>query len=131
MRQFYPVFYTKIIFCSCCYIKSNFKTTETYKDFFGEKAVRSPGKRGNVTLIHPMIYKPQIFTNVVLPCLVDKYVITFKIFGVRAWSDLMGLLQHLAISDRFAKQTPVPTRNIFLVVPTNNSPHKFQFLNFP
>ena len=38
---------------SCCYIKENF---ETYQNFFGKMAVRSPGKRGNVTLIHQNIW---------------------------------------------------------------------------
>ena len=46
-------------------------------------AVRSPDKRDNVPLIHPMSYKPQIFTNVVLQCLVDKDVITYQ----NIWSE--------------------------------------------
>ena len=76
MRQFYINFYTKNIFSSCCYIEENSKNNETYQKFFGEGAVRSPGKRGNVSLIHLMSNKPQIFTNAVLQCLVDKYLIT-------------------------------------------------------
>ena len=46
--------------------------------FFGERAVRSPGKRDNMTLIYLMKYKPQIFTSVVLQCSVDKYAITYQ-----------------------------------------------------
>ena len=78
MHQFYIIFYTKNIFSSCWYIEENFKNNEIYQKFFGESAVRLPGKRGNVPLIHPMSYKPQIFTNVVLQCLVDKDVITYQ-----------------------------------------------------
>ena len=85
MRQFYTSFYTKNIFSSCCYIEENFKNNETYQTFFGERAVRSPGKRGNVPLIQPMSYKPQIFTNVVLQCLVNKYMIAYQ----NIWSERM------------------------------------------
>ena len=70
------IFNTKNIFSSCCYIKENFKNNETYQTFFGERAVRSPGKRVNVTSIHPMSYKPQILTDAALQCLLDRYVIT-------------------------------------------------------
>ena len=38
---------------------------------------RPPGKQGNVTLIHPMSYKPKLFIDEILQCLVDKYQITF------------------------------------------------------
>ena len=78
VRQFYTIFCTKNIFSSWCYIEENFKNNEIYQKFFGEKAVRSPGKQGIVPLIHPMSYKPKIFTNVVLQCLVDKYMITYQ-----------------------------------------------------
>ena len=33
---------------------------------------------GNVTLIHPMCYKSQIFTDEVLQCVFDKYVVTYR-----------------------------------------------------
>ena len=46
--------------------------------FSGERAVRFPGKRDDVTLTHPMKYKPQIFKSVVLQCSVDKYAITYQ-----------------------------------------------------
>ena len=46
--------------------------------FLGESAVRSPGKQGNLTLIHPISYKPQIFTNLTSQYLVDKYMITYQ-----------------------------------------------------
>ena len=63
--------------------KENFKNKKTYQKFFGERAVRPPGKRGHVPLIHSMSYKPQIFTNVVLQCLVDRDVITYQ----NIWSE--------------------------------------------
>ena len=44
----------------------------------GERLVRPTGKRDNVTLIHPMSYKPQFFIDEVLQCLVDKYQITYQ-----------------------------------------------------
>ena len=47
-------FLHKNVFSSWSYIKENFKNNETYQHFCGERAVRSPGKRGNVILIHPM-----------------------------------------------------------------------------
>ena len=54
--------------------------------FFGERTVRSPGKRDNMTLIYLMKYnKPQIFTSVVLQCSVDKYAITYQ----NIWSERM------------------------------------------
>ena len=40
--------------------------------------VRSPGKRGNVTLIHPMSRKSQILKDEVLQRSADKYVITYQ-----------------------------------------------------
>ena len=40
--------------------------------------MRHPRKRGNVTLIHPMRYKPQFLVDEVLQCLVDKYQITYQ-----------------------------------------------------
>ena len=62
------------------------------KIFKGETGVRSPRKRGNVILIHPMRYKSQIVKYVVLQCLLDKYVITYQ----NIWGDgvlrAMGLL---------------------------------------
>ena len=52
-----------------------------FTKIFRGRAVRSPGKQGNVTLIHPMCYKPQTFTDAVLQCLVEKYVITYQIIS--------------------------------------------------
>ena len=57
-------------------MKENFKIIEVYQKIFEERAVRPPGKRGNVTLIHPIRYKPQIFTNEVSQWVFDKFVIT-------------------------------------------------------
>ena len=59
-------------------MKENFKNNKAYQNFYGERAVRPPGKRGNMTLIHLMHYKPQIFTDEVLQCVFDKYVITYQ-----------------------------------------------------
>ena len=53
------------------------KINEAYQNCYGERGDRSPGNRGNVTLIHPMSYKLKLLTDVVLQCLVEKYVITF------------------------------------------------------
>ena len=53
------------------------------KIFLGERAGRPPGKRGNVTLIYPMRYKPQVFIDEVLQRLVDKYQITYQ----NIWSE--------------------------------------------
>ena len=57
--------------------------------FFGERAVRSLGKSGNVALIHPMSCKSQISTNAVLQCLIDKYVTTYQ----SIWSEGVVRLQ--------------------------------------
>ena len=49
---------------------------------YEERAVRTPGKQDNVTLIHPMSYKCQFFIDEVLQCLADKFQITYQnIFG--------------------------------------------------
>ena len=53
--------------------------------FFGERTVRSPDKRDNLTLIYFMKYKPKIFTNVTLQCSVDKCAITYQ----NIWSERM------------------------------------------
>ena len=53
------------------------KINEAYQNCYGEREDRSPGNRDNVTLIHPMSYKLKLLTDVVLQCLVEKYVITF------------------------------------------------------
>ena len=50
------------------------------KNFRGKRTVRPPGKWGNVTLIHAMHYKPQIFTDEGLQYVFDKCVILAKIF---------------------------------------------------
>ena len=42
------------------------------KIYLGERAVRFPGKRGNVTFIHPMSCKLQVFIDEVLQGLVDQ-----------------------------------------------------------
>ena len=68
MRQFYTIFYTKNIFSNCGYMKKHFKNNEAYHKFQEERAVRPTRKRGIVTLIHPMHYKPQIFSDEVLQC---------------------------------------------------------------
>ena len=78
MHQFYTILHTKCSFNACCYIKDNFKNNKACQKFLGEGAVRSLSKPGNVTLIHPMNYKPQIFAIAVLQCLVDKHAITYK-----------------------------------------------------
>ena len=44
----------------------------------GERAVRSPRKWGNVTLIHHMRYRPQIFTDEVIQYVFDKDIITYQ-----------------------------------------------------
>ena len=54
------------------------KNYETYQNFQGERAVTPSGKWSDVTLIDPMHYKPQIFTDEVLQCVFDKYVITYQ-----------------------------------------------------
>ena len=59
-------------------MKENFKNNEAHQNFQGERAVRSPGKRGNVSLIHLMCYKSQIFTDEALQCVFDKYVIAYQ-----------------------------------------------------
>ena len=59
-------------------MKENFKNNETYQNFRGERAVGPPGKWGNVTLIYPMRCRSQIFTDEVLQCVFDKYVITYQ-----------------------------------------------------
>ena len=51
--------------------------------FLRGKGSQIPGKRGNVTLIHPMSYKPQFSIDEVLQCLVDKYQITYSIIWGR------------------------------------------------
>ena len=59
MHQHYTIFFIqKHVFNSCYYIKENFKNNEAYQNFFKERAVKSLGKWGNVTLIYPMSYKP-------------------------------------------------------------------------
>ena len=83
LDQFYTIFNAKNIFSSCCYTKENFKINETCQNGLRERPVRPPGRWSNLALIHPMSYKPKIFINVVLQCLVDKYVITYQ----NIWSD--------------------------------------------
>ena len=56
-------------------MKENFKNNEVCQIFFWETTVRNPGKKGNMALIHPMGYKPQILTDDVLQFVFDKYVI--------------------------------------------------------
>ena len=57
-------------------MKENLKSNEAYQNLFGERTVRPPGKQNNVALIHSMSYKLQIFTNELLECVFDKYIIT-------------------------------------------------------
>ena len=54
------------------------KNYETYQNCLEERAVRTPGKWGNVTLIHRMSYELKFFIDEVLQCLVDKYQITYQ-----------------------------------------------------
>ena len=70
-------------------MKENIKNNETYQNFLGERAVRFPGKWGNVTLIWPMSCKHQFFIDDVLHCLIDKYQTTYQMFGGKAWSGLI------------------------------------------
>ena len=64
-------------------MKENFENNENYKNFLRERAVRPPGIWGNVTLIHLMLYKPQIFKDEVLQYVFDKYLITYQIIWER------------------------------------------------
>ena len=64
-------------------MKEIFEHNENYKNFLRERAVRPPGIWGNVTLIHLMLYKPQIFKDEVLQYVFDKYVITYQIIWER------------------------------------------------
>ena len=57
-------------------MKEKFKNNEVCQIFFWETTVRNPGKKGNMALIHPMGYKPQILTDDVLQCVFDKYIIS-------------------------------------------------------
>ena len=57
-------------------ISKMMKLTNIYYQYL--RAARFPGKWGNVALIHSMSFKHQIYTNGVLQCLVDKYVITYQ-----------------------------------------------------
>ena len=60
-------------------MKENFRNSEAFQNFFWERAVRHSQENGsNVTLIHLMRYKPHIFTDKVLQCVFDKYVITYQ-----------------------------------------------------
>ena len=68
-------------------MKENFKNKETYRNSLGGRAVKPPGKWSNVTLIHPLRYKLQIFTDKVLQRAFDKYVITYQNIWGKAWSD--------------------------------------------
>ena len=68
--------YTKKILSSCYYMKENLRSNEADQNLFEEGTVRPPGKQNNVALIRPMSYKLQIFTNELLECVFDKYMIT-------------------------------------------------------
>ena len=68
----------KMFFNNYCYTKNKFKNTETYKYFQGEGAIRPLGKWGNVTLIHLINCKSQIFADEILQCLNDKYQIAYQ-----------------------------------------------------
>ena len=65
------------------------KNYETYQNFSEKRAIRLPGKRVNVTLIHPMVYKPQFFIEEALQCLVSKYQITYQNVLGKSCSDLL------------------------------------------
>ena len=68
----------KKIFSNCDYMKENFKNNKAFQKFQGEFPVDSQGNGDSVTLIHLMRNKPQIFTDEVLQCVFDKYVITYQ-----------------------------------------------------
>ena len=88
-------------------MKENFENNENYKNFLRERAVRPPGIWGNVTLIHLMLYKPQIFKDEVLQYVFDKYVITYQIIWERRGQTYWKVRQFCTI---------FYTKNIFLVV---------------
>ena len=67
------------------------------KIFRRERAVRPPGKWGNVTLTHSMRYKPQVFTDEVLQCAFDKYVISYQ----NIWGK--GLVRHHLVECDYCK----------------------------
>ena len=54
------------------------KITKLSKIFRAKGQSDSQENGGNRTLIHLMRYKPQIFTDEVLQCIFDKYVITYQ-----------------------------------------------------
>ena len=73
-----------------------------------------------MTLIHPMSSKIQFFTNVVLQCLVDKYVMTYQ----NIWSEGM-VRPHLVKSSHCKILVPLKSvpilrhffrKKIFLVI---------------
>ena len=89
--------------------KANQKVMKLTK---GERAIRPPGKRGNVTLIHPMSYKPKVFIDEVWQYLVDKYQITYQ----NIWGKGM-VIPHLAKSNYYKTLGPlkgVPILDYFL-----------------
>ena len=71
------------------------KLTNIYYQYL--KTVRFSGKRGNVTLIHPMSFKPKIYANAVLQCLVDKYVITYE----NIWDE--GMVRSQLVESSYCK----------------------------
>ena len=83
MRQAETIFCTKNLLYSYCYTKTNFMLNQ---NLYGERAVRSLGKRGNVVSINPISYKSQISANKILKCFVDKYQAWWE-----AWWDFSGM----------------------------------------
>ena len=78
-------------------MKENFKTNETYQNFLGEEQSDPQANGGNVTLIHPMNYKPQILIDEVLQCAVDKYVIHYQ----NIWGE--GMVTHHLVEWSYCK----------------------------
>ena len=82
--NFIPFFTQKIFSVVAKKIWKRISKIKKLTNFFlGEMAVRSQGQQADVTLIYPVNYKSQIFTNVVLQSLVDKYVTTYQ----NTWSE--------------------------------------------
>ena len=76
-------------------ISKTMKLTNVYYQYL--KTVGFSGKQGNVTLIHPMSFKPKIYANAVLQCLVDKYVITYE----NIWDE--GMVRSQLVESSYCK----------------------------
>ena len=67
------------------------------KFFLGKGQADPQEKRGNVILIYPMKYKPQVFIDEVLQRLVDKYQITYQ----NIWSE--GVVRPHLVESSYCK----------------------------